>query len=202
VVGTDNHTIIDLNRHVDGVVDVRTATSCTACHGDVNPAPPRDLDGETRTSAAGVGAHQTHLVGTGRSRTVPCETCHQVPSKVLAAGHIDSMRPAEVVFSGIAELPGTTASYSRGACQNIACHGAVWASGDDSAGTITEPIWTKVDGTQNACGTCHGLPPPHPHPQGSATTTCSDCHEDISPDNATFVRPDLHVDGEVTFSVP
>jgi len=201
-VGSDNHTIIDLKRHVNGVVDVQTTKSCTACHGDVNPAPPRALDGETATTFSGVGAHQTHVLGTARSRPVPCQECHRVPAKVLADGHLDSARPAEVIFSGAAVATGTMASYAGGACQNTACHGAQWPSGNDSGGSLTEPVWTKVDGSQSACGTCHGLPPPPPHPYGSLNPVCSACHEDIASDNRSFVRPDLHADGVVTFSVP
>jgi predicted CxxxxCH...CXXCH cytochrome family protein len=32
------------------------------------------------------------------------------------------------------------------------------------AGTDTTPTWTTVDGSQAACGTCHGLPPGGTHP--------------------------------------
>jgi hypothetical protein len=31
---------------------------------------------------------------------------------------------------------------------------------------------------------------------------CSACHENIAPDNQTFIRPELHVDGVVTYDVP
>ena len=33
-------TIIDRNRHVDGIIDVSFNEACTTCHGSVNPAPP------------------------------------------------------------------------------------------------------------------------------------------------------------------
>ena len=201
-VGTDNQTIVDRARHIDGVVDVAITTSCTACHGDQNAAPPRDLAGERLASLPGVGAHQTHVLGTERSRRVPCAECHRMPSEVLATGHLDSSGPAEVVFSGPAAAASATASYRQGSCQNTACHGALWTSGNASGGTHTEPTWTKVDGTQAACGSCHGLPPPPPHPYATLNPICSACHEDIAPDNLTFVRPDLHVDGAVTFSLP
>ena len=83
-----------------------------------------------------------------------------------------------------------------------ACHGAVFPDGQASGGTNTEPTWTLVDGTQASCGTCHGLPPPAPHPYLALNPICRACHEDIAPDNKTFVRPELHVDGVVTFNVP
>jgi hypothetical protein len=31
---------------------------------------------------------------------------------------------------------------------------------------------------------------------------CNACHEDIAPDNKTFLHPELHGDGIVTFTVP
>lgn len=202
IVASDNHTIIDRDRHVDGKVTVTKTNECTACHGALNPAPPRDLDGNTDTSAPGVGAHQTHLASSRRSRPVPCSECHDVPKTVLAAGHLDSARPAEVVFSGAAVAPGVTARYVNGACTNTACHGAQWASGNTSGGSNTTPIWMRVDGTQARCGSCHGLPPPAPHPYGSLNPVCSKCHEDIAADNVSFVHPELHADGIVTFKVP
>ena len=202
VVGPDNHTIIDLKRHIDGIVDVSKTENCTTCHGSSNPAPPKDLDGNSTPTSAGVGAHQTHVLGTERSRKVPCAECHVVPKTVLAAGHLDSARPAEVLFSGVAVATGATATYSNGTCKNTACHGALWTSGNASGGSNISPIWTRVDGTQATCGSCHGLPPPPPHPYGALNPVCSACHEDIAPDNRTFVRPDLHADGTVTFTVP
>ncbi|MET0794568.1 MAG: CxxxxCH/CxxCH domain-containing protein [Polyangiaceae bacterium] len=202
VVASDNHSIIDPERHIDGIVDLTQSGDCTACHGALNPAPPRDLDGNTDTTLPGVGAHQTHVLGTARSRKVPCAECHLVPKTVLAPGHLDSARPAEVVFSGAAVVPGASASYGGSTCKNTACHGALWSSGNASGGSQTRPTWTRVDGTQATCGGCHGLPPPPPHPYGSLNPVCSACHEDIAPDNQTFVHPELHVDGKVTFTVP
>ena len=201
-VGADNQTIIDRERHIDGVVDVSASAPCNACHGGVNPAPPRDLAGSTATSASGVGAHQTHVLGTARSRKVSCNECHVVPATLLAMGHLDSDRPAEVVFSGVAAVSAGAPTYRGGSCQNTGCHGASLPSGNDGGGSLTSPSWTKVDGSQASCGSCHGLPPPPPHPYGALNPVCSACHEDIAPDNASFVRPELHVDGIVTFKVP
>jgi predicted CxxxxCH...CXXCH cytochrome family protein len=91
-------------------------------------------------------------------------------------------------------------SYAPGSCRNTACHGGSFpVRGHDSGGTLTTPNWTVVDGTQAACGTCHGLPPPRPHPYYSED--CGRCHENMSPDGKTFLRPELHVDGVVTFQL-
>jgi predicted CxxxxCH...CXXCH cytochrome family protein len=187
---------------VDGIVDVAVDPRCTTCHGSMNAAPPADLSGSSATTSPGVGAHQIHLAGTARSRPVPCAECHRVPETVLAAGHVDTTPPAELTFSGAASAFGGTPRYSLGSCRDTSCHGAVFPEGRASGGSTTAPSWTTVDGTQATCGTCHALPPPAPHPRGELNPTCSACHEDIGPDNATFVRPDLHVDGIVTFVVP
>lgn len=196
-------TIADRDRHVDGSVDVAIDRSCSACHGrGDDPAPPRDLAGNTATSGAGVGAHQTHVSGTARSRAVACKVCHLVPERVLDEGHVDTASPAEVRLTGIAVAFGGEASYTNGRCENTSCHGAVFPEGHASGATNSSPLWTRVDGSQATCGSCHGLPPPAPHPRGDLNPTCSACHETIEPDNRTFRRPDLHVNGEVDFVVP
>ena len=202
VVAQDDVTIAERDRHVNGVVDVAVDSGCTSCHGSTNPAPPVDLAGGSSTGSPGVGAHQTHLLGTLRSRAVPCTECHRVPASVLDAGHTDTPPPAEVLFSGAAAAYGGTPLYSAGSCQDTSCHGAVFSEGHASGGSNTAPTWTRVDGTQAACGACHALPPPRPHPIADLNPVCSACHENIAADNTTFTRPDLHVDGIVTFLVP
>ncbi|MEO6600941.1 MAG: CxxxxCH/CxxCH domain-containing protein [Polyangiaceae bacterium] len=198
VVGKDNRSIADRRHHVDGVVDVEVPTGCIVCHGAVTPAPPVDVSGNTSTNAVGVGAHQTHVLGTLRSRPVPCEECHVVPKNVDDPGHLDSALPAELRFSGAALAFGAKPAFAQGACTNTSCHGAVFPSGDASGATNPAPVWTTVDGTQAKCGSCHSLPPPRPHPYQDQ---CSNCHQDIAAD-LSFTHPELHVDGVVTFAVP
>jgi predicted CxxxxCH...CXXCH cytochrome family protein len=199
VVGSDDRSIADRLRHVDGIVDVTTDQSCTSCHGDEDPAPPFDLAQNTETAAPGVGAHRTHLDGTPRSRPLACTECHQVPERLLDPGHVDSSGPSEVTLSGVAVSFGEGAVYENGRCSNTSCHGAIFPEGRASGGTNVAPEWTRVNGTEAACGSCHALPPPAPHPRGDLNPTCSACHENIEPDNVTFNRPELHVDGTVTF---
>ena len=194
--------IIAPELHVNGVVEVVKTEVCMSCHGDLNAAPPSDLAGDSATGSKGVGAHQTHVLGTGSSRAVPCAECHLAPKNVLDPGHLDSALPAEVIFSGVALAYGSNPTYRNGSCQNMACHGAIFPDGNASGGTNTTPIWTQVDGTQASCGACHSLPPPAPHPYLQLNPVCSACHQDIAADNKTFVRPELHADGIVTFSVP
>jgi predicted CxxxxCH...CXXCH cytochrome family protein len=199
VVAEDDVTMRDRSRHVDGVVDAFVDQSCTGCHGSENPAPPFNLAGEMASSAPGVGAHQTHVLGTPRSRAVPCGECHEVPSEVLSPGHVDTPLPAEVSFTGVALAFGATPTLVNDTCSNTSCHGAVFHGGHASGGSLTAPKWHQVDGTQAACGTCHGLPPPRPHPYYSED--CGRCHKNMSPDGSTFLHPELHVDGSVTFEV-
>jgi len=200
VVAPDNVSMRDRSRHVDGIVDVHLEQSCTACHGSNNAAPPTNVDGAAAVSARGVGAHQTHVVGTSRSRAVPCRECHRVPEEILSPGHTDTPPPAEVVLSGAASAFGPGAAYQSGSCANTSCHGAVFPDGNASGGTLTLPNWYTVDGTQAGCGTCHALPPPRPHPYHAED--CGRCHENMSPDGKTFLHPELHVDGIVTFQLP
>jgi predicted CxxxxCH...CXXCH cytochrome family protein len=134
-----------------------------------------------------------------RSRAVPCNECHQVPTRTLAPGHIDTALPAELDFSGVALAFGAVPKYSAGSCKDTACHGAMFPGGHASGGSLTTPNWTTVDATQAACGTCHGLPPPRPHPYYS--DDCGRCHEDAAPDGKSFLHPERHVDGIVTFTL-
>ncbi len=199
VVAPDNVSIIDRTLHVNGIVDVAFDASCTSCHGSANAAPPLALGGETATTFPGVGAHQAHLGSGARSRTVLCSDCHLVPKKPLDPGHLDSALPAEVLFSNVASAFGGAPSYEKGSCTETSCHGGKFPGTHRSGGSNVSPLWTKVDGTQAACGSCHGLPPPAPHPYQN---DCSSCHEDVAKDNLSFVHPERHVDGVVTFTVP
>jgi predicted CxxxxCH...CXXCH cytochrome family protein len=200
VIADDDRRIVARARHVDGKVDVSFDTACNACHGSDNAAPPRDLGGSHDPTTPGVGAHQAHVLGSPRARAVPCAECHLVPDEVLAPGHVDTRAPAEVVFSGAAVAFGPGATYKNLTCSGTSCHGAVFPGTHRSGGTLTEPVWTRVDGTQAACGTCHALPPPRPHPYYA--DDCGRCHKNMTPDGSSFVRPDLHVDGVVTFDLP
>ena len=158
---------VDGGHHLDGVLDV--ATGCSSCHGSVeNPAPPRDLSGRTGTTARGVGAHQAHLTDSAVRKAVGCTECHLVPTALGSPGHVDTAAPAELTFGPLATADGgLTPRFDGVGCTNY-CHGATL-----SGGSATTPEWTRVDGTQKQCGSCHGAPPPLPHPP---STACAGCH--------------------------
>ena len=162
---------------------------CVACHGsgarlgpvESQAAPPVDLDGNTDSSAPGVGAHEAHFSASQTHAPVPCSECHLVPTAVDSPGHADHPRPAAFVPGPLARLDGRSPLFDSEAltCSDVYCHRQY------------VPEWTRP--RAYACGTCHSIPPPAPHVQ---TGQCSDCHPDIAPTLA-FIRPDLHVNGGV-----
>jgi predicted CxxxxCH...CXXCH cytochrome family protein len=157
-----------------------------SCHGsDTTNAPPKSIMGATDTSSIAVGAHQQHLDRASTwHRNVECADCHVVPTEVSSPGHMDGDNKAEVMFSAVAN-----ASMWDGTTCTTGCHGnPAWG------GTKTSPIWTVVDGTQSTCGSCHGAPPPAPHP---AETNCATCHPTMEENSLTFRDPGSHINGVV-----
>lgn len=194
--------LLDAGLHVNGVVEAAPPANCDGCHGSsVNPAPPRDLDGNMATTVSSVGAHQVHLQDAGQFRTVQCSDCHVVPAQTIAPGHANGT--VDIVFSGpaIAGIDlsgGPMPTYANGSCANTTCHDPkALVANNPTGGTHTQPIWTKVDGSQLTCFSCHAFPPIAPHPQNF---DCGQCHQNYVA--GQFVRPDLHVNGQITFSVP
>jgi predicted CxxxxCH...CXXCH cytochrome family protein len=176
---------------------------CNLCHGSAsNPAPPKDVQGNSATTAAGVGAHQSHLAPSGWRHPVACAECHVVPTKPV----YDPAVPTHM--NGQDDLVwGPTAKQGKFdaatlTCTGSYCHGATL--GPDKAGTTTNrsPTWNKVDGSQAGCGTaCHTLPPGGVHP---GSTACSTCHGNVvssftagNPPVATWANAALHIDGTV-----
>jgi predicted CxxxxCH...CXXCH cytochrome family protein len=189
-----NETVAHPENHVNGQVDVADITKCNTCHGNAdNPAPPKDLTGSSDPTRVTVGAHQGHLKAlAGLSSAVTCATCHKVPASFNAAGHVDTPSPTEVTFSGLAGADGAAPAWDRGTakCANTYCHGATLNAG----GAVTAPVWTVTDASQIACASCHGFPPPSPHP---AQTNCSACHADTVDSNNAIGHPDKHINGTV-----
>lgn len=170
--------------HVDGKLDV-IPMQCSTCHGTgLDGAPPPDNSGNVSTSARGVGAHQLHLQGSLTHGPVPCTECHAVPTAWNSPGHTDTPLPAEVAFGALAQSKGSSPNYSSTdlSCSGTYCHGAY------------VPTWTAPRTSDKACGSCHALPPPLPHPQ---TEPCSLCHGAVIDAQQQFINPALHVDGQV-----
>ncbi len=187
-VGGEGNIILDPSRHVDGILDLNMpgATCASGCHGSgMDEAPPTDLAGGSATTSLGVGAHRAHLSGGVFSKAVACIECHVAVTAVNDPGHTDTATPAEVLFGALADEGGITSEWDRDAATcNTYCHG------------LSEPVWTTVDGTEAACGTCHALPPPAPHP---AVANCQQCHGSVAGANQTIAVPERHIDGNLDF---
>lgn len=161
-------------------------TTCTFCHGDRTSgiaAPPRGTNGETSPTARAVGAHRTHVTAGGLARAFSCDVCHALPTNLA---HVDGDPSPR--FGTLSRTAQSNPQWDPAAltCSNVYCHG-----GTLSGGTRTIPVWTTVDGTQASCGSCHGTPPPAPHPQAA---DCSGCHTGYTPGTVNAVT---HVDGTV-----
>jgi predicted CxxxxCH...CXXCH cytochrome family protein len=182
---------------------------CTTCHGGVNAAPPRDLDGTTTVTSPGVGAHQFHLASMTTGKLVQCAECHTVPAATADSGHIDASLPAEVPMNGAivrtarsGVTPSPAYSFTNNTCGGTYCHGSF------KNGNLTNaPTWNAPAGTGAACGTCHGntaggttaqkaLPKTaanggtHPN-----YTQCSMCHDQVVNASTNFVDRTKHLDG-------
>ena len=57
---------------------------------------------------------------------------------------------------------------------------------------LAAPLWTRVDGSQASCGSCHGNPPPAPHP---SDLRCELCHLPTAGSNQTIADASTHLDG-------
>ena len=168
--------------------------NCTFCHGGTDNetgAPPEAVSGAVETTHAGVGAHSAHLATSTWRSPIQCSACHAVPEEALTEGHMSGKAEVKIAAAGEDEDEVLSPKFDGGSCSSVYCHGASL-----SGGTVTEPKWTKVDGSQAKCGTCHGLPPTEDHP---SMTNCSMCHGcvatsdmQITPEGAPF-----HVNGEV-----
>jgi predicted CxxxxCH...CXXCH cytochrome family protein len=166
-------------------------TKCNFCHGsatDPSGAPPASVSGATATSNRAVGAHQAHLKSSTWRAPLSCNQCHKVPATLFAAGHLGAS-PAELTFSGLAVTDGATPSFNGTTCSGSYCHGATLDGGQHTA-----PTWTKVDGTQSSCSSCHGDPPGGTHPQN---TSCSSCHGAVVDASKKIIAPNLHINGKV-----
>ncbi|ABS27246.1 CxxxxCH/CxxCH domain-containing protein [Anaeromyxobacter sp. Fw109-5] len=178
-------------RHVDGIVDVAGLT-CRSCHGSsANPAPPVGTRGESETTELAVGAHQKHVQDGPIRAAVPCEECHVVPTELLHGNET-----VDLAWGPLATALGAAPSWdpSQATCASTYCHGAQLAAG----GALTTPTWTDVSPGQTSCGSCHGAPPPPPHP---VAASCAGCHPDtVKPDGTIDVAGGRHIDGKLDAS--
>jgi len=170
--------------HIDGELDT-LPLACDTCHGaGALGAPPAGLDGSTESSSPSVGAHARHLDATLSDRigaVAECGDCHEVPTSLETAGHIDDSAPADVRLWGGLYDPNTQRCVTG-------CHY------DRSPG----PAWTDDSGAARDCGACHEAAPTK-KADGSA-------HAVVLPDPAACLlchdfAPETHVDGLINMAV-
>jgi predicted CxxxxCH...CXXCH cytochrome family protein len=162
---------------------------CTFCHGgqdNTTGAPARDhtvVRGTTQaTTLVTVGAHTSHVAASHAvDAALACVECHTTPTGSVDAtaepGHIDGAT-ATLVWGATSKLASAAPSWNRTAatCASTYCHGAT-LSAVTTQGTATRPLWTKADGSQATCGSCHRAPPGTAnHHNAAALTTCVKCH--------------------------
>ena len=212
--------------HVDANGNQKSPEACNTCHGtftgsanDVASwAPPRSITGDSSTTSRGVGAHQGHLRATF-GKTLKCQECHNVPTQVFAAGHLNS-GPATVhmgdTLANLVTAQGTfvpNPSYDANAvqCSNTYCHGN-WQVTKASApadrqyiytdsvisGNNYTPKWTG-GASEAACGSCHGLPPKgHIGPLPlSSCGGAGGCHQGIVDASGNIIDPAKHINGKI-----
>jgi predicted CxxxxCH...CXXCH cytochrome family protein len=165
-----------------------SAIACNTCHtgpGATPGAPFRDADGSTTSAAA--GAHTAHLAGAGGfAAPLACEACHLVPEGGTAHAGGGA---AQVALGVLAGAGGATARWdpATATCTTY-CHGATLPGGADP-----RPAWTS--GSPRSCGSCHGAPPPAPHP---STGACSACHPGtVRADGTIDLAAGKHLNGQL-----
>jgi len=196
----------------------RGPESCNTCHGDFsNPemiAPPRDTQGNTETTARGVGAHTAHLYQNLMTENLPCSECHKVPNNVYSPGHIDTPLPAEVNLGELAKRNGATnAVYNPDdqSCANTYCHGnftfykdstqnQYMYEADKMVGNNVTVKWTQSY-PEGVCGSCHGLPPTG-HFGPLDITSCYRCHSEVIDKDGNIIDKTKHIDGKINYNSP
>jgi predicted CxxxxCH...CXXCH cytochrome family protein len=173
----------------DGLPD---RVDCTGCHGqNDDPTPPPAVDGTFDPRHIGVGAHLPHMRGSELAGPVACTECHVLPPAANGTDHPDPLGlPALVVFGPLAGQEPASPVWNREArtCTGTYCHGVTLRGGNERPA----PVWTRVDGSQKKCDSCHGNPPGDTHPQ---MEECELCHGEVVDPEEVIKTPGLHVDG-------
>jgi len=186
--------------------------ACNTCHGSfANPAliaPPTDLSRNIDAKFPGVGAHNAHLFTAKIGAVAFCNDCHIVPASYSAAGHIDNSPRAELLFpkKNNFETGNASYNYTSYTCSNTYCHGgfaflksnspyAFAYTADKIEGNVNLPVWNKVDGTQMACGSCHGLPPKG-H-MDAKLESCGTCHQGIVDKTGKIIDATKHMNRKI-----
>jgi hypothetical protein len=208
--------------HIDATGTPKSPQACNTCHGDFHApanditswAPPRGVSGETAESSPGVGAHQDHLLAI-EGRPVKCQECHTVPTAMTDPGHIvPNASHATVVFNDtLARLvsgsftPQPVYDPVTHTCNSTYCHGA-WQLKKSSTSSANQgfytdsmmvgnsyaPVWNGGS-AQDACGSCHDLPPKGHVNFNWTAKQCGLCHVGIVDANGDIADKTKHMNG-------
>jgi predicted CxxxxCH...CXXCH cytochrome family protein len=131
--------------------------------------------------------------GSTLAAPVACTECHPFPLAANGTDHPDPLgRPAAVVFGPVANHDDASPVWDRRAltCSGTYCHGSTLRGGRERPA----PVWTRVDGSQLKCDSCHGNPPCCSHEQSDQ---CERCHDEVMSAGGVIKNPSLHVNGAV-----
>jgi len=209
--------------YTGGITDISCLTchtgengpeECNTCHGEFakeRNAPPQDVNGNTATTFAGVGAHTKHLYEFSIGARVRCSSCHTFPQSMYAQGHVDTDLPAEIIFGNIAIINvagDANYDYSTNTCANTYCHGNFEFAKDTTeernkfvyiadkmVGNNKTVKWTIVGQSESECGSCHGLPPAG-H-RIFELNECASCHPTVVDGAGTIIDSTKHINGLV-----
>jgi hypothetical protein len=198
--------------------------ACNTCHGDFHDptrtAPPRDASGNTSTSLITVGAHDSHLYNNDFG-VVACENCHKIPTASNAADHFSHGPQPNIVKLDSLAIHGiaTNASFdtSTGTCASTYCHGnfefkksdapterQFAYTSDKMTGNAKTVTWTKLDGSQAPCGSCHGTPDGFISPVGHIKlpiTECVACHSTVVNEKGEIIDKTRHINGQINYAL-
>lgn len=208
--------------HVDYSGAPKSPEACNTCHGQfraaagdaLSAAPPMSVMGDSLTGDRGVGAHAKHLVSGSVGKMLKCAECHAVPATFFSSGHVDTQRPAEVVFAdSLARLITGSGTYIPAAaytsttvtCASTYCHGNWQLTRAGSAypyiftdsvmvGNTTNQVTWTGGSLEPACTSCHGLPPAGHMP--FPLQSCVNCHAGVLNGSGQIINQVMHVNGK------
>ena len=185
----------------------RRRSPCDSCHGGGGQsAPPKDAHGNTATTAPGVGAHAA-----AHDDDVDVARRDRVQRVPPGPRQHDRSDPPRLDQRGLPRSDADRARRAAGHRRPAADpRRLVQRRGADVHEHVLPRRWqqpaqgrhrdhAEVDrrstGRRSQCTSCHGNPPPLPHPR---TATAASCHPTMTAgNNTTITYPAKHIDGNV-----
>ena len=161
--------------------------TCGTCHNGTTPLQCATCHDVTKLS----GAHAVHAAGSSFASAISCSECHKLYTDV---DH-ELGDPVVTFATGVADIAnkgGLSPSWNAASatCSSVYCHG-----GNGTDGKFTRPVWTKVDGTQAQCDSCHGFTPKANNHVQTTTDYCTMCHTTLTSTGTLDNSGKLHING-------